>query len=115
MNVLLINKRATPEQMNAMLQSLESYIKLAVDIERGILAGGGTLHSDCEEALLENGSGQENIWGADWFPSTQQVTFESLINIRPHQDNLSMEVQDDYLRGKIELIVRRLFEGVTDE
>lgn len=77
MNVHLIEQKATEEQMKAMLQSLESYIKLAVDIERKIFAGGGTLHSDCEAFLLENGSAQENIWGADWFPSTQQVTFES--------------------------------------
>ena len=115
MKVLLINKRATPEQMNAMLQSLESYIKLAVDIERGILAGGGTLHSDCEEALLENGSEQKNIWGADWLPFHQAVTFESLINIRPRQNNLSLEVQDRELRITIERIVRNLMEGVDYE
>ena len=98
-----------------MLQSLESYIKLAVDIERGILAGGGTLHSDCEEALLEHGSGQENIWGADWLPFYQDVTFESLINIRPRQGNLSLEVQDPELRIAIERIIRNLMEGVDYE
>jgi len=29
-----------------MLQTLGTYVKLAVDIRRGILAGGGTLHAD---------------------------------------------------------------------
>jgi len=86
----IIRTRATPSQIEDMMQSLETYIKLAVDLERGILAGGGVMHADCESALLEDGSAQENIWGADWNPASQQVTFESLINIRPVQDNPSM-------------------------
>ena len=52
----IIRERATPQQMQEMLQDLGTYIKLAVDIEREILAGGGTLHADCEAALLEDGS-----------------------------------------------------------
>jgi hypothetical protein len=46
-----------------MLQALGTYIKLAVDIRRGILAGGGVMHADCEVALLEDGSQQEDVWG----------------------------------------------------
>lgn len=69
MNVLLIQEKATQEQMISMLQSLESYIKLAVDVEKTILAGGGTLHADCESVLLENGSKQVDVWGADGFHS----------------------------------------------
>lgn len=42
----LIQKRVTPEQVNEMLEVLETYIKLAVDIQCGILAGGGALHAD---------------------------------------------------------------------
>lgn len=88
-----------------MLQSLDTYIKLAVDVRRKILAGGGTLHADCEAVLLEDGSLQEDVWGADWIPQTQQVTFESLINIRPSQNNFSIEIQEPKLREKIESIV----------
>ena len=42
--------------MQEMLEMLETYVKLAVDIERGILAGGGAMHADCEAVLLEDGS-----------------------------------------------------------
>lgn len=77
-----------------MMQVLQTYIKLAVDVEREILAGGGAMHADCEAMLLEDGSQQEFIWGADWNPETQEVTFESLINIRPRQNNRSLELQD---------------------
>ncbi len=115
MGIHLISSEATPKQVEDMLQSLESYIKLAVDVERKILAGGGSLHADCEEVLLNDGSMQENVWGADWFPFTRQVTFESLINIRPSQDNFSMEPQDPELRENIETIVREIFEGAENE
>jgi hypothetical protein len=61
-----------------MLEALETYIKLAMDIQREILAGGGELHADCEEVLLDNGSSQENIWGADWYPKTKEYSLNPL-------------------------------------
>jgi len=94
-----------------MLQVLGTYIKLAVDIHRGILAGGGAMHADCEAALLDDGSQQEDIWGADWDPHSQQVTFESLINIRPRQNNRSLEIVDPDIREDVAQITRQLLGG----
>ena len=85
-------------------------IKLAVDVTREILAGGGELHFDCEQLLLDDGSQQENIWGADWYPLTKEVGFESIINIRPRQQNMTMGVRDLQLKARIEKIVRYLLE-----
>lgn len=115
MVVHLIEKQANRSEMLEMLEALDTYVKLAVDVEKGLLAGGGTLHADCEAVLIENGSEQKDVWGADWFPFNQQVTFESLINIRSGQGNFSMEVQDEGLRTRIEAVVRRLMEGVPYE
>ncbi len=106
--IYLLRDRATKEQINEMLDTLNSYIKLAVDIEKGILAGGGELHADCEAILLENGSRQIDIWGADWYPLTQEVGYESLINIRPRQNNRSMEIQDPVIRTRVAQIVEQL-------
>ena len=110
--VHLLRERATPAQIEEMLAELKGYIKLAVDVDRGLLAGGGALHADCEALLLEDGSRQEDIWGADWIPSTQEVRFEALINIRPGQGNLSMTVEDSDLRARIEQVAVRLLEDV---
>jgi hypothetical protein len=60
--------------MEEMLVTLGTYIKLAVDVQQGILAGGGVLHADCEAVLLEAGSQQRDVWGADWNPSAREVT-----------------------------------------
>lgn len=95
-----------------MLETLGTYIKLAVDIKRRILAGGGVLHADCESALLEDGSEQEDIWGADWSPYSQQVTFEALINIRPGQDNPSLEILDLMIRRRVAEITHQLLGNI---
>lgn len=57
----LLRSRATRQQLNEMLETLSVYVKLAVDIRRGILAGGSPLHADCEAALIDEGSRQEDI------------------------------------------------------
>jgi hypothetical protein len=108
--ILVLEKLATSEQTAEMLETLGSYIKLAVDIEREWVAGGGELHADCEQALLEGGSLQEDVWGADWDP-IGEVRFGSLINIRPRQGNRGLEIQSPEIRRRVEHIVRRLFEG----
>jgi len=112
MKIHIIRSRATKQHMQEMLAALEDYVKLAVDIRKGILAGGGVLHADCEAILLDQGSRQEDIWGADWIPKTQEIRFEALINIRPRQKNPSMEILDSSVRERISGIVRRLLEGV---
>lgn len=108
--ILLLHEPATQQQIAEMLAALDSYIKLAVDIERELVAGGGELHADCEQALLEDGSLQEDVWGADWDPSGE-VRFESLINIRPRQANRGLEIQSLEIRRRVERIVRHVFEG----
>ncbi len=106
--IYLIQDRATKEQIEEMLETLGSYIKLAVDIKKEVLAGGGEYHADCEAVLLENTSKQVDIWGADWYPLTQEIGYESLINIRPRQNNRSMEIQDPVIRGKVGQIIKKL-------
>jgi len=110
--ILILRDAATPEQVATMLETLGSYIKLAVDVRRGVVAGGGGLHADCEGALLNDGSAQADVWGADWLPDTQEVTFESLINLRPGQANFAMEIQSEAIRAQVKEVVVRLLGGV---
>jgi len=72
-------------------------VKFVVDVERAIAAVGGELHSDAKALLLESGSRQEHLWGANYLPGSgpeKSIEFTSLINIRPAQDNPGMEVSD---------------------
>jgi hypothetical protein len=110
--VNLIQERATKEQLEEMLENLSSYIKLAVDIERGVLAGGGEHHADCEAVLLEHGSKPIDIWRADWYPLKQDVGYEFLTNISPRQNNRSMESQDRSIIKQVAEIVEQLLGGL---
>ncbi len=101
----LLKQPATDEQIKEMLEVHESYIKVAVDLQRGILAGGGEFHADCEAVLVEEGSEKKHIWGADWIPDTREVRFGSLINIRG-KTNRGMEIRDQVIREKVEQLVR---------
>lgn len=85
----IIRDKATSTQVQEMLDVLETYIKLAVDIDRGILAGGGAMHADGD-------------------PVAQQVSFESLINIRPRQNNPSMEILDPAIRKRVTEITLKM-------
>ena len=100
--------------MAEMLEMLGTYVKLAVEVWRGIVAGGGTLHADCESVMLQDGSQQADIWAAGCDPSTQEVSYEALINMRPRQGNRSVENRDPLLRNKISFIVQSMFGGVAD-
>jgi len=115
MKIHIIREPAKEKKILEMLEELETYIKLAVDIERNILAGGGEYHADCEEVLLEDGSRQEDVWGADWYPDSRTVEFGALINIRPNQDNRGIEIERPEVRKRIEAIVRNLLELEVNE
>lgn len=107
--IKLLDGHVTAEQITEMLEALGLYIKLAVDIRREIVVGGGVMHADCEAILIESGSQQEDIWGADWNPESKEVSFEALINIRPRQNNRSMEILNPAIRNRVAEIVNRIF------
>lgn len=88
-------------------------VKAVVDIERGIMAVDGELHADEEMMLLDDGSRQENLWGINVYPEMEQtgndfIEFDSMINLRPRQKNLSRGVDDPAIREKINRIVASL-------
>lgn len=110
MAVLVIRQKATRAEINEMQKALENYIKVAVDVSRRVLAGGGVLHADCESVLIQEGSKQEDIWGADWVPDQKEVRFEAMINIVPRRKNRSMEIQDPAIREKVKIIMKSLLD-----
>jgi len=112
--ILTIREKVTLEQLRQMLEEHGKidYVKFAVDVEQGILAGGGEWHSDCEEVLLEQGSEQRNVWGAGWTWKKREVAYDSQINIRPRADNRSNLIEDESLRERVKSIILQFFDGV---
>ena len=107
-----LNGLATPQQIQEMLEVYPILIKIVVDVRRRVLAGGGEMHVDCEAILLEHGSEQDNLWGANWYPAEQQIEFESLINIRPRLGNRSIIIQSEEIRAAVAAVAQDLLGGV---
>lgn len=106
--VLMLAVKISSEQLKKISQDLDGYIKFVVDISKGIMAAGGTRHVEGEELLLGDGSKQEDLWGGGYDLETQEMDFDSMINIRPDQGNSSREVLDSGVRKKIEQIAKRI-------
>jgi hypothetical protein len=100
----VLSEPATQGQILEMLQANRFYIKTAVDIRLQLLAGGGAMHADCETALIETGSQQRDIWGASWNPISQEIFYESMVNLRPRQ-NRSMEILEPSIREQVKQIM----------
>jgi hypothetical protein len=110
--IRLLKETATVSDIQDMLERYEGMIKIVVDIRRRKLSGGGEMHADGEFVLLEDGSEQDDIWGANWYPDEQRIEYESLINIRPRLGNRSILIQDENLRKQVETITREILGGV---
>ena len=110
---ILVTSTPLPPDELARLVSLGfgDMVKFVVDVERGVIAIGGELHSDAEALLLEEGSRQTDLWGGNYYPGRGPegcLEYTSLINIRPAQENPSMEVEKAPLRERIRSIVFEL-------
>ena len=93
--------------------AFEEILKIVVDIKKNIIAVDAEMHADLEQLLLNEGSVQQDLWGANIYPlrsKKDQLEYTSLINIRPAMGNRSMEVADPVIRKKIKIIVRELLK-----
>lgn len=98
MAIILVDKPISRQELKAGARPyFEEVVKAVVDVEKRVMAIGGELHSDEEAFLLEQNSRQENLWGINLFTeldSSEMVEFDSMINVRPAQDNRSRGVEN---------------------
>lgn len=94
-------------------ETFGNLVKAVVDIEKQIMAVGGELHSDEEALLLENGSRQQDLWGINIYPEIQTqewIEFDSMINLRPSQNNMIRGISDLKIQKKAIDIVNKLIQ-----
>lgn len=89
----------------------EAMVKAVVDIKKGTIAIDAQLHADLEQLLLENNSNQADLWGINLWCDSEKVEdlieFDSMINVRPRQNNRSRYVEDENIRAQITEVVRK--------
>jgi len=104
-DILILDQRIDPEALRRLVQNgFGDMVKFVADIRRGVIALGGELHADTEQTLLDAGSRQEDLWGANYYPGRGRdgcVEFTSLINVSPARGNHGIEIGDPVLRERI--------------
>lgn len=105
----IVDETITLDEINQMAGNMfGNMVKGVVDVERGLLALDGELHSDLEALLLESGSKQKYLWGINLYPELSKddfVEFDSLINIKPSQGNRTRGIEDKNIQKQILNIV----------
>ena len=108
----IIENKITTDELQEMAKNMfGNLVKAVVDIGRGILAVDAELHADLEAILMENGSKQKDLWGINLYPELTGedfVEFDSMINLRPSQDNRSRGVESPDIRKKIIEVVNKV-------
>lgn len=95
---------STDELKKTASETFGDIVKAVVDVGRELIAIDAELHSDLEALLLENGSKQKNLWGINFYPDITDegfVEFDSMINMRPSQGNMSRGVDNESIKKKI--------------
>ena len=105
----LVDKVAISDLQTMSEKMSEPLVKGVVDINKQLLVVDAEMHVDEEQFLLERGSAQADLWGINLWPelygTTDFVEFDSMINIRPWQNNRSRSIDNQELREKIAIIV----------
>lgn len=108
-----VDKNIKLEKLREMSKRMfPEIVKAVVDIEKQIMIVDAPMHVDEELFLLENGSEQKNLWGinlnVEEFGKDNWIIFDSMINMRPMDDNMSRGVDNPQIQKRIKLIVNKL-------
>ena len=110
--MLVVTDKIAIADLEKMSESFsEGLVKAVVDVQQEIMAVDSELHADLEKVLIEKGAYQENLWGINLYPDLEGedfVEFDSMINIRPRQNNRSRGVEDLAIRNAILRLVDKL-------
>ncbi|HRZ40643.1 MAG TPA: DUF5674 family protein [Candidatus Omnitrophota bacterium] len=109
----IVDKKLSREDLDLMAKDMfGDLVKAVVDVERQVIALNAELHSDLEALLLEDGSAQKNLWGINLYPAMEGedfIEFDSMINMRPSQGNMSRGVDDRGIQKNIiEIVMKRI-------
>lgn len=110
MTMLILTQKATSEEIKLVSEHFAGFIKVVVDIEKEILCAGADRHVDEEQELLRNGSKQSNLWGGGLDLESGEIDYNSMINLRPNQDNPSRDVLSKEIRERFDQIVNKILK-----
>jgi len=110
----IVNTKISTQELQEMAHHFfGDMVKGVVDVEQRILAVDAELHADLESFLLEKNSQQEYLWGINLYPFLEGddfLEFDSMINIRPAQNNRSRGVENVDIQNQIKVIINQIVQ-----
>lgn len=86
-----------------------NFVKADVDVTRKTVIVDMEMHADGEAELLAAGSKQEDLWGVNLYPAKfgtpEFIEFDSMINLKPRQQNMTRGIEDPAVQVRIRDIV----------
>lgn len=114
---MIITKKEpyTEEEIEKLQEKLKPYIKTVIDLELKICCAGAKMHYEEEKILITSGSRQNDIWGGGVDVETKTIAFDSMINLRPNDNNLSNEILNPYKRKAFEELTSYFFSRIIKQ
>lgn len=103
----------TKDEIEKLKEEFFVYIKTVIDLKRKICSAGCDRHFDSEQLLLKDGSNQSDLWGGGIDLETHIIDINSMINIRPKDNNPSNEIQDVKLREEYKKLTEYFFKEIV--
>ncbi|MBP6892532.1 hypothetical protein KBB68_03030 [Candidatus Babeliales bacterium] len=90
-------------------------VKVVVDLNKNLMAVDAGMHVDLEQYLLEElESQQSSLWGINLYPALAKqqdwIEFDSMINMRPFDENMSRGVDNLVTQKRIIELVNTLVQ-----
>jgi len=102
----------TKEEIEKLKEEFEVYVKTVIDIENKVCSAGMDRHFEGEQILLKQNSKQKDLWGGGIDLETNEIDFNSFINIRPRDNNTKNEIQSEEIKKAYKELTEYFFEEI---
>jgi hypothetical protein len=107
-----VDKLSLSELTEMAQKMYDPMVKAVVDLLKKKLVVDAEMHVDEEAWLLEQGSQQNDLWGINLYPhefgTDKFIEYDSMINIRPRQQNPTRSIESTEIREQIQTLVKEV-------
>ena len=112
--IITSKKPYTIEEIVKLQEQFGDYIKTVIDLKKKVCSAGMDRHFEGEKILLDQGSIQSEVWGGGIDTDEMVIDFNSMIKIRPHQNNNSNDILNTDLRKQYEDLTKYFLKNLYD-
>lgn len=112
----IVKDKITVAELTEMSKKMHGgLVKAVVDLEKNWMAVDAGMHVDLEQYLLEEFESQQQfLWGINLYPAMAKqqdwIEFDSMINMRPSDGNMSRGVDNPVIQKQIIELVNKLVQ-----